>query len=576
MSGADELDEAIALANGAGRNGGSGVRPAGGRTASAPPPPCDPADLTEGPAAPEDPGGSQAPEDPEDPDDDELAAPAWITDRRPRRHPRTGSAPGHRPHHGSDASSGSAGGTGADRGGARDKGGDAGGGHATEDAPGEGRRELSWAEARAYATRVARPLSARTLPLDDAVHHTLAGPLDALTDLPPFDASAMDGWAVSGPGPWQATGAPGGSGILAGAHEEPEPLTDGHAVRVATGARLPAGASAVLRSEYGERSGSWLRVARGRAHLHPQPGTDIRPRGQECRSGDRLLAAGASVTPAVLGLAAAAGYDQLTVVRRPRAEVLVLGDELLHRGAPRDGRIRDALGPMVGPWLSALGAEVLVTRRLGDDAEALYEAIAGTTADLVVTTGGTAHGPVDHVRPTLRRLGARLLVDGVRVRPGHPMLLARLPAPGRTPAVAGPPAPPEPPSADDEFDTAAPSAAPQSGPLLVGLPGNPLAALSGLTTLAAPLLRTLADRPPQRDPSAPLTEEVPGHPQDTRLVPVAYSPAEPFARPLHYTGPAMLRGIASAGALAVVPPGGAAARTRVRLLALPHGTGVAW
>jgi len=427
-----------------------------------------------------------------------------------------------------------------------------------------GGRPLGWSEARAYAARSARPLPARTVPLDSALQHTLAAPLAARTDLPPFDTSAMDGWAVSGPGPWDLAEPPDSPGILAGDQREQRPLADGQAVRIATGARLPAGASAVLRSEFGRLDGARL----GARHRQPQPGADIRPRGQECRSGDRLLPAGAPVTPAVLGLAAAAGYDQLTVVRRPRVEVLVLGEELLYRGAPRDGRIRDALGPIVGPWLSALGAEVLVTRRLGDDAEALHEAMAATTADLIVTTGGTAHGPVDQVRPTLRRLGARLLIDGVAVRPGHPMLLARLPG-------------------EDDRDGAGDSDGegegdrgegqrPQGGPHFVGLPGNPLAALSGLVTLAAPLLRTLADGPAQRDPRAPLTEEVRGHPRDTRLVPVAYSPAESHARPLHYSGPAMLRGIATAGALAVVPPGGAAPGADVRLLPLPWLPALAW
>ncbi|MGK5498395.1 molybdopterin molybdotransferase MoeA, partial [Streptomyces sp. URMC 125] len=331
-----------------------------------------------------------------------------------------------------------------------------------------------WTAARATAARAGaerRPEPA-TVPLADALGHRLAEPLDALTDLPAFDTSAMDGWAVSGPGPWTLAAPPDGSredardeppggphGLLAG-HGAPAPLPDGHAVRIATGARIPPGTTAVLRSEHGEVRGRRLRAPRA-----PQHGADIRPRAQECRRGDRLLAAGAPVTPAVLGLAAAAGWDELPVLRRPRAEVLVLGDELLPSGLPEGGRIRDALGPMVGPWLEAAGAEVTATRRLGDDADALLAALAGTTADLVVTTGGTASGPVDHVRPALHRLGADLLVDGVAVRPGHPMLLARLPG----------------------------------GAHLVGLPGNPLAAVSGLLTLAEPLLRT----PPRTDSGGP-------------------------------------------------------------------------
>ncbi|MGO4758459.1 molybdopterin molybdotransferase MoeA, partial [Streptomyces sp. 2MCAF27] len=238
---------------------------------------------------------------------------------------------------------------------------------------------------------------------------------------------------------------------------------------------------------------------------HPvSPGQDIRPRGQECRSGDLLLPAGALITPVILGLAAAAGYDELPTVPRPRVEILVLGDELLRQGLPHDGRIRDALGPMLAPWLRALGAEPLATRRLADDAESLYAAVAGSTADVVLTTGGTAAGPVDHVHPTLRRLDAELLVDGVAVRPGHPMLLARL--------------------APDKH--------------LVGLPGNPLAAVSGLLTLAEPLLRTLTGRPTPTPYPAPLTAAVHGHPRDTRLVPVVFQDDE--ARPLRFNGPAML------------------------------------
>ncbi|WP_410537638.1 molybdopterin molybdotransferase MoeA [Streptomyces sp. KL2] len=427
--------------------------------------------------------------------------------------------------------------------------------------PRDGARHRDWPAARAAAARAGagRRSGSTTVPLEEALGHRLAAPLTALTDLPAFDTSAMDGWAVSGPGPWEpldpedgtrdagdtAPGTENGTahgtrhGILAG-DDRPAPLPDGHAVRIATGARIPPGTTAVLRSEYGE-----VRDRRLRANAAPQHGADIRPRGQECRAGDHLLPGGTPVTPAVLGLAAAAGWDELPVVRRPRAEVLVLGDELLASGLPSGGRVRDALGPMVGPWLAALGAEVTATRRLGDDAGALYAALEETTADLVVTTGGTASGPVDHVHPALRRLGAELLVDGVRVRPGHPMLLARLP----------------------------------SGAHLAGLPGNPLAAVSGLLTLAEPLLRAATAAEPYAEPpagspagggappTAVLLGEVQGHPRDTRLVPVVQDGGG--VRPLRFSGPAMLRGIAAATALAVVPPGGAATGAGVHLLRLP-------
>ncbi|MFI0998510.1 molybdopterin molybdotransferase MoeA [Streptomyces galbus] len=389
-------------------------------------------------------------------------------------------------------------------------------------------RATPWPEARSVAARTGRAAGARRTPvsvtLDAALGLVLAAPLTALTDLPSFDTSAMDGWAVAGPGPWDVRD----EGVLAG-QAGPDTLTDGEAVRIATGARIPADTTAVLRSEHGRLD------EKGRLHASPEPspGQDIRPRGQECRNGDQLLPGGAVITPAVLGLAAAAGYDTLAAVPRPRAEVLVLGDELLTEGRPHDGLIRDALGPMLPPWLRALGAEVVAVRRLGDDAKALHRAVTSSTADLVVTTGGTAGGPVDHVHPVLRRLEADLLVDGVTVRPGHPMLLARL----------------------------------TDGRHLVGLPGNPLAAVSGLLTLAEPLLGALATRPAPEPYTLPLRDAVHGHPYDTRLIPVVLR--GDAAVPLHYNGPAMLRGIAAADALAVVPPGGARAGQETELLDLP-------
>ncbi|GAB7032331.1 molybdopterin-binding protein [Streptomyces sp. NPDC021749] len=401
-----------------------------------------------------------------------------------------------------------------------------------------------WQRARELAAHaVPGPPAPVATPLAEALGRTLAVPLTALTDLPSFDTSAMDGWAVSGPGPWRLDQPAGAAapGILAG-QAPAEALQDGHAIAIATGARIPSGATAVLRSEHGEVRELPGGARQLSAPRPVPPGQDIRPRGQECRRGDHLLPAGALVTPAVLGLAAAAGYDELTAYPRPQAEVFVLGDELLDHGLPQGGRIRDALGPMLGPWLQALGVVAAAPRHLADDADALYAALAGSTADVVITTGGTAAGPVDHVHPILRRLGAEVLVDGVAVRPGHPMLLARL-APRRH---------------------------------LVGLPGNPLAAVSGLCTLAEPLLRTLAARRPPGPCRTPVTAPVHGHPHDTRLVPVAYRDDERYglmAEPLHFHGPAMLRGIAAADALAVVPPGGAQRGTELELLELPWSAG---
>ncbi|MEV7090219.1 molybdopterin molybdotransferase MoeA [Streptomyces sp. NPDC093085] len=414
--------------------------------------------------------------------------------------------------------------------------GESGGGRAAGTAASaEGRsvnrhRGMAWAEARALAGRVVG-VSGRVerVSLERALGRALAEPLVALTDLPPFDTSAMDGWAVAGPGPWGVRGdGDGGHGLLAGQVSDAR-LPDGSAVRIATGARIPPDATAVVRSEHARTDAAGYLHAR-RAVTQ---GQDIRPRGQECRSGERLLPAGSVITPAVLGLAAAAGYDDVPAIPRPRVEVLVLGDELLAEGLPHDGLIRDALGPLIAPWLRALGADVTATRQLRDDAEALRRAVARSTADLVITTGGTAAGPVDHVHTVLQRIGAEPLVDGVAVRPGHPMLLARR-APGR---------------------------------LFVGLPGNPLAAVSGLLTLVEPVLRALAGRAPRTPYHVPVRDAVHGHPSDTRLIPFAHR--DEGLVPLRFSGPAMLRGIAVADGLAVVKPGGARPGDDLEVLDLP-------
>ncbi|GHG18232.1 molybdopterin molybdotransferase MoeA [Streptomyces zaomyceticus] len=390
----------------------------------------------------------------------------------------------------------------------------------------------AWDRARTVARDVP-PLPVVTRDLGEALGHALAAPLAALTALPPFDTSAMDGWVVAGPGPWRLRG----GGVLAGAR--PEPLRFGTAVPVATGARLPSGATAVLRREYGEadaRGGMLHDRSTGPGPL--APGRDVRPRGQECRAGELLLPAGTTVTPAVLGLAAAAGYDALAVHRRPVVELLVLGDELLESGVPGDGRVRDALGPLLPPWLDAGGADVTGRRLVTDALAPLYEAVRDSTADVVVTTGSTAAGPVDFLHDALRAADARLLVDSVAVRPGHPMLLAALP-PG-------------------------PDGRPRH---VVGLPGNPLAAVAGALTLAVPLLRRLGGHADPEPLRAACAAALPGHPRDTRLVPVRRLGRD--VAPLPFDGPAMLRGLALADGLAVVPPGGLPAGATAEVLDVP-------
>lgn len=376
---------------------------------------------------------------------------------------------------------------------------------------------LSWAGARACAAQAVAPLPPVVVPLEHAVGAVLAEDGAARSDLPAADVAAMDGWAVAGPGPWRVVGA-----VLAGSVAAA--LDAGTCVGIATGATLPAGTDAVLRREHG------LLDPDGRLHAEaPLPvGTDVRRAGRECRAGDVVLPAGATVGPAAVGMLAAAGLDRVAV-RRAGADVLVLGDELLTSGRPRDGRIRDALGPLLTAWLPARGVTLVSRRHVPDTAPALRLALSGCRGDVIVTTGSTARGPVDHLHAVLAELGARLVVDGVDVRPGHPQLLAVLP----------------------------------DGRPLVGLPGNPLAAVSGLLTLFEPVVHALTGRPVPPPRRGTLAVDVGAGDDATRLVPVR------DGLPVLFAGPGMLRGLATADAVAVVPPGGVRAGDPVDLLDVP-------
>lgn len=358
----------------------------------------------------------------------------------------------------------------------------------------------------------------------------MAEDLVAHTALPAFDTVSMDGWAVSGTGPWNVVGT-----ALAG-HPFPTVLGRAEAVDVATGAVVPQGSDGVVRREEGrvEAAGTAnrLHLAEGAAARQ-----DVRSAGEEAAAGDVVVTAGTPVTAPVLGLAAAAGHDVLLVRPAPTTEVLVLGDELLLSGTSGGGRVRDAVGPQAPGWVASVGAHLLGTRLVGDVADGTAAAIAESTADLVLTSGGTARGPVDQLHLALGALDAELLVDGVAVRPGHPMLLAALP----------------------------------DGRLVVGLPGNPLAAVVAFLTLAQPAVLGCLGRSLARLPTASAASGMDAPPSEHRLVPCTLGAAggRREAVAVNHTGPAMLRGVATATALAVVPPGGVGAGDVLDVLPLP-------
>lgn len=386
--------------------------------------------------------------------------------------------------------------------------------------------EPSWDDARAAAFAAARQLESIDVPIDAALGLTLAEALVARSRVPGFDTSMMDGWAVSGFGPWTITGS-----VLAGS--VPAPIASGEAVLIATGAPVPVGATAVLRREWGEViDDRHLRTDREiRDHM------DIRFAGDEANVGDVLLAAGTVVTPPVIGLAALVGVDTLRVTRPASIEALVMGDEIITSGIPSVGKVRDALGVQLRAWAADFACTDNGIRYVEDTLQATIEAISGSAADVVFTTGGTARGPVDHIHHALEALDAELVVDEVKVRPGHPMLLARLPG----------------------------------GRFVIGLPGNPLAAITGYMTLGAPLLAALAGRGLPGIETCVTTTDIEAPASDRRLIPAQRTGDS--ATPTRFWGSAMLRGIAQSDCLLVSEPGGARAGDRVGVLPLPWHRG---
>jgi molybdopterin molybdotransferase len=374
---------------------------------------------------------------------------------------------------------------------------------------------MRWRQAREAAYAAARPILPQAVPVADALATVLAKPLTALLSLPPFDRSAMDGYAVSGTGPWTLRGQ-----HLAG-QPAPAALESGQAYEIATGAVIPDGTFAVLPYEHAHRSGASVSgpVAAGE---------HIRRAGEECRRGEELLAAGTVVSAQVQGLVSAVGYDRLWVRVVPKVGAVITGDEVRTHGLPEEGYVRDAIGPLLPGFVSSSGATLVETEYAADTEKDLVRALESSPGQLLLVSGSSSVGPADQLRRVLRSLGGTMLIERVECRPGHPQSLARL----------------------------------GDGRLLVGLPGNPLAAVVAYLTLAVPICAAMRGLPLPLLAAVAAPDLVP-HPTSTRLLPVQVR--DGVARGIAHGGSAMLRGLALADALAVVPP----AAGEVFLLPLP-------
>jgi len=417
---------------------------------------------------------------------------------------------------------------------------------------------LSLPEAQARILEGCAPLPPRDVPLVEAAGMALARPLYSPATLPPGPTSHMDGYALaaasmSGPGaslPVVGTSLPGSP--------YPRRLPPGTALRIMTGGLLPEGADTVVPVEETDRERIEGTVVLFPSHPLPAPflGRHVRAAGEEMRAGEQLAEAGDTIEPGLLALLAATGWGELPVFPSPRVALLTTGSELVSPGdlVGTQGGIRrvDLLSPTLPLLIQRGGGTPLPPRRVPDDADQLRAAITdlASEADLLLTTGGASMGEADLVKEVLESLGLELDFWRIRMRPGSPVSFGRLPRPHG----GAPPLP------------------------VLGLPGNPVSAFATFLVLALPAIRALGGHrrhalPPAR---GRLLEPLPGPEHLTRLFRVTLSRSaggEWEVRPSGAQGSGVLRSLALADALALIPEGAAAPKVgeEVELLLLRGG-----
>ncbi|WP_133255325.1 gephyrin-like molybdotransferase Glp [Phenylobacterium kunshanense] len=317
---------------------------------------------------------------------------------------------------------------------------------------------LPVAEARARMLAEVVPLPSERVAIADSIGRVLAQPVVARRDQPPFAASAMDGYAI------RLADAPGRLTVVgesAAGHGFEGVVAPGQAVRIFTGAAVPAGADAVVIQEDVTREGEFVTVPAAKL------GQNVRPAGGDFTAGQTLLDAGLRIDPWRLSLAAAAGAADLPVARRPRVALFSTGEEIVEAPAePGPFQIYDSgsrtLAALAGGW----GAEVSRARPVRDDLEATVQALRAAEGDLVVTIGGASVGDHDLVRTAGQALGLQLRVSSVAIRPGKPTFFGVL-ADGRR---------------------------------MLGLPGNPASALVCAELFLRPILAAFQGA----DPALPM------------------------------------------------------------------------
>lgn len=368
--------------------------------------------------------------------------------------------------------------------------------------------------AREEAISRAGRLPSETVALADAHGRVLAADVAAPHSLPPFDNSAMDGFALRSA---DTAGASEDAPVLleligesrAGTPSERE-LQPGQIAKISTGAALPAGADCVLRVEDSQRpDDAHVAIAR-----ELSPGNDVRPAGDDVDAGDTVIEAGAVLRAGEIAMLASVGAAEVECVRRPRVAIVTTGDELVAPGGTLGhGQIFDSNSAMLIALVNECGGEIVEVRAaVTDEAEPTDAAVAaalaggGSPPDVLIACGGVSVGEHDHVKPALAAAGVNEIFWQVAMRPGHPTYFGVREVSGDTPAT-----------------------------LVFGLPGNPVSAYATYHMFAAPALRSLGGRAPlPRRVEAKLAEPLrkpPGHAQVLRCTLSDGEDGRPLAAP---------------------------------------------
>jgi molybdopterin molybdotransferase len=278
---------------------------------------------------------------------------------------------------------------------------------------------ISYQEAYRLTLEHISPLPDETIPIAEALGRVTAGDLTARVDSPSADVSLKDGFAVKSQDiEWAAPHNPIQLQIVGNAaagNPWDGEIATGEAVRILSGAILPAGADAILAEEFAQVAGD-----QAKAFNDAAPGRNILRRGADVYAGQVLALAGVSLQPTLLGLLAAAGYDQFAVVRRPRVAILATGDEVIAPGVPLEpGKLYASNLVTLAAWCQRFGFET-ATQVLPDEATHIRQGLAASLEayDAVLTSGGAWKGDRDLVVQLLDELGWQKIYHRVRIGPG--------------------------------------------------------------------------------------------------------------------------------------------------------------